>query len=60
MEPVITKFRDYVLYLKHNLNAQAIGALQGESAKIQIDISKLIEQMNAAIRQADDFLKQTK
>jgi len=60
MEPVITKFRDYVLYLKHNLNAQAIGALQGESAKIQIDISKLIEQMNVAIRQADDFLKQTK
>jgi hypothetical protein len=60
MEPVLTKFRDYVLYLKHNLNAQAIGALQGESAKIQIDISKLIEQMNAAIRQADDFLKQTK
>jgi hypothetical protein len=60
MEPVIMKFRDYVLYLKHNLNAQAIGALQGESAKIQIDISKLIEQMNAAIRQADDFLKQTK
>ena len=60
MEPVLTKFRDYVLYLKHNLNAQAIGALQGESAKIQIDITKLIEQMNAAIRQADDFLKQTK
>jgi len=60
MEPVLTKFRDYVLYLKHNLNAQAIGALQGESAKIQIDISNLIEQMNAAIRQADEFLKQTK
>jgi hypothetical protein len=60
MEPVLTKFRDYVLYLKHNLNAQAIGALQGESAKIQIDISKLIDQMNAAIREADEFLKQTK
>jgi hypothetical protein len=60
MEPVLTKFRDYVLYLKHNLNAQAIGALQGESAKIQIDISKLIDQMNAAIREADHFLKQSK
>jgi hypothetical protein len=60
MEPVLTKFRDYVLYLKHNLNAQAIGALQGESAKIQIDISKLIDQMNTAIREADEFLKQTK
>lgn len=60
IEPVLAKFRDYVLYLKHNLNAQAIGALQGESAKIQIDISKLIDQMNAAIREADDFLKQSK
>ena len=60
MDPVLAKFRDYVLYLKHNLNAQAISALQGESAKIQIDISKLIEQMNVAIREADDFLKQTK
>ena len=60
IEPVLTKFRDYVLYLKHNLNAQAIGALQGESAKIQIDISKLIDQMNAAIREADEFLKQSK
>lgn len=60
LQPVLTKFRDYVLYLKHNLNAQAIGALQGESAKIQIDISRLIEQMNAAIREADQFLQQTK
>lgn len=60
MEPVLVRFRDYVLYLKHNLNAQAVGALQGEAAKIQIDISKLIDEMNAAIRQADDFLKQNK
>jgi hypothetical protein len=60
MEPVLAKFRDYVLYLKHNLNAQAIGALQGEATKIQVDISKLIEAMNAAIREADRFLQQTK
>ncbi len=57
MEPVLVKLREYVLYMKHNLNAQAIGALQGEAAKIQIDISKLIEEMNAAIREADEFLK---
>jgi Skp family chaperone for outer membrane proteins len=60
MEPVLVKFRDYVLYLKHNLNAQAIGALQGEAAKIQIDISKLIDEMNAAIREADRFLQENK
>jgi hypothetical protein len=57
MAPVLGKFRDYVLYLKHNLNAQAIGALQGEATKIQIDISKLIDEMNEAIRRADEFLK---
>jgi hypothetical protein len=31
MDPVLTKFRDHVLYLKHNLNAQAIASLKGES-----------------------------
>ena len=57
MEPVLVKFRDYVLSLKHNLNAQAIGALQGEASKIQIDVSRLIEEMNASIRQAEEFIK---
>lgn len=60
MEPVLVKFRDYVLYMKHNLNAQAIGALQGEATKIQIDISRLIDEMNVAIREADTFLQQNK
>jgi len=58
MEPVLAKFRDYVLYLKHNLNAQAIGALQVEAKKIQIDISQLIDEMNAAIRKADEFMRE--
>ena len=30
MEPVLSALRDNVLYLKHNLNASAVGALQGE------------------------------
>jgi hypothetical protein len=59
LEPVLVKFRDYVLYMKHNLNAQAIGALQGEAKKIQIDISQLIDEMNAAIRKADEFIRAT-
>jgi hypothetical protein len=58
MDPVLTKFRDHVLYLKHNLNAQAIASLKGESASIQSDIAKLIEDMNVSIRQADEFIKQ--
>src|SRR3954468_5559586 len=58
MDPVLHKLHDYVLALKHTLNAQAIAALSGESAKIQADVSKLIEDMNASIARADEFIRQ--
>ncbi len=58
MEPVLHKLHDYVLALKHTLNAQAIAALQGESTKIQSDISRLIDDMNTSIAHADEFIKQ--
>jgi hypothetical protein len=58
MDPVLTKFRDHVLYLKHNLNAQAIASLKGEAVSIQNDIARLIEDMNGSIQQADAFIKQ--
>ena len=57
MTPVLTQFRDYVLYLKHNLNAQAIASLKGEATNIQTEISKLIAQMNQSIAKADEFVK---
>lgn len=58
MAPVLSEFNDYVLYLKHNLDAQAIASLQGESASIQTEIGRLIEQMNQSIARADSFVKQ--
>lgn len=57
MDPILTKFHDNVLYLKHNLNAQAIGALKGESVKIESDISGLIADMNKSIAEAESFIK---
>jgi hypothetical protein len=57
MSPILTKFHDNVLYLKHNLNAQAIGALKGESVKIEGDISKLIADMNASIAESEAFIR---
>lgn len=57
MAPVLTQFKDHVLYLKHNLNAQAIASLKGEATNIQAEIAKLITQMNAAIAKADEFVK---
>ena len=58
MEPVLSKFHDQVLYLKHNLNAQAIASLKGESINIQKDIEKLISEMNSSTAEADRFIKQ--
>jgi hypothetical protein len=54
--PVLTQLHDHVLYLKHNLNAQAIASSKGEAAGIQADITRLITQMNTAINRADEFL----
>jgi outer membrane murein-binding lipoprotein Lpp len=60
MDPVLRKFNDQVLFLKHNLNAQAIASLKGETANIQADITQLINEMNKSIAQADEFVKQMK
>ena len=57
MTPVLSQFKDYVLYLKHNLNAQAIASLKGEATNIQNEISKLVAQMNQSIAKADEFVK---
>jgi uncharacterized protein (DUF3084 family) len=57
MDPVLAQFNDQVLYLKHNLNAAAIGALKGETLDIEKEIEQLIRDMNASIRQADAFIQ---
>lgn len=56
MTPVLNTLRDNTLYLKHNLNASAIGALQGEFTNLEQDIQFAIKQMNAAIAESDKFL----
>lgn len=57
MGPVLTNLRDYVLYLKHNLNAQAVSSLRKEVADIETEVSSLIEDMNRSIKEADAFVK---
>lgn len=57
MDPVLRKFRDQVLYLKHNLNAKAIASLKGESLSIQGDIESLIADMNKSIASAESFIR---
>lgn len=57
MEPVLVSFRDHVLFLKHNLNAQAIASLQGELGSIESDVGRLIKEMEASIAEAQSFIK---
>jgi hypothetical protein len=56
MYPVLTKLKDYVLYLKHNLNAKAVGSLSGEVVSIEKDVAKLIRDMNVSIKEAANFI----
>ena len=56
MYPVLDLFRDQVLFLKHNLNARAIAALDTETSVIEAQVRRLIEEMNASIAEADAFI----
>lgn len=60
MEPVLSALRDNVLYLKHNLNASAIGALQGEFNGIRKEINQLVTEMNKAIAESNKFISSMK
>jgi len=56
MAPVLRIFRDNVLFLKHNLNAQAIASLQNEFAGLESEIEILIARMNEAIESSNEFI----
>lgn len=56
MDPVLATFRDQVLFLKHNLNAQAVGSLGDTSRDLQKDIGRLIADMEKSIREAGAFI----
>jgi hypothetical protein len=57
MDPILRRLKDYVLYLKHNLNAQAIGVLKKEVGDIEMEVQGLIQDITQSIAEADSFLK---
>jgi hypothetical protein len=57
IEPVLSAFRDQVLFLKHNLNARAIASLRNDLAEVEADIASLVRDMNASIAEADEFIR---
>jgi len=54
--PILTVFKDQVLFLKHNLNARAIASLKGELGSIESDVSALIVSMEKSINEANAFI----
>nr|MBF0221840.1 DUF2959 domain-containing protein [Desulfobulbaceae bacterium] len=58
--PVLSAFKDQVLYLKHNLNAQAIASLQNELVAVEGDIVLLVKEMEASIKEANAFIETLK
>lgn len=56
MQPVLNAFQDQVLFLKHNLNARAIAALEGTVASLESEVATLISDMEASIEEANRFI----
>lgn len=55
-EPALARLEDQVLFLKHNLNASAIGSIRDELPRVQADAERLKHDIEAAVAEADRFL----
>jgi DNA repair exonuclease SbcCD ATPase subunit len=58
MDPVLARFHDQVLFLKHNLNARAVAGLRGNLEQMQGDVERLVRDMEASIAEANAFISQ--
>ncbi|MEM7253354.1 MAG: DUF2959 domain-containing protein [Pseudomonadota bacterium] len=55
--PVLEVLQDNVLFLKHNLNAQALSSLRGEVVSIEGRVDALVAEMESAIAEANNFIR---
>jgi len=60
LEPALRPLRDQVLFLKHNLNARALTSLKDEVQKVDVEVNRLIEDINVAVEEANGFINQIK
>lgn len=58
IQPVLAAFYDQVLFLKHNLNAQAVASLQEELNSVEQEITILIKEMEQSIEEANAFIRE--
>ena len=56
VKPVLTIFKDQVLFLKHNLNARAIASLKNELGTVDSDVNALLSAMQQAINESNAFI----
>lgn len=56
IDPVLIMFRDRVLFLKHNLNAVAIAAIESDLSLIKLEINELTREIENSINEADRFI----
>ena len=56
IEPILRPLRDRVLFLKHNLNARALGALTKEIGTVRTGVDELVADMQRSIAEADAFI----
>lgn len=56
LDPALRPLQDNVLFLKHNLNAAAIGALDRESATVEGNVDELLKNLDRSIDEANRFI----
>lgn len=56
IDPVLSALYDQVLFLKHNLNAQAIVSLKDELLWVERNTDSLVKEMEASIEEANRFI----
>lgn len=56
MDPLLQTFKDQVLFLKHNLNAQMVSGLEDVVVDIEAEVGALVQDLQQAIDEADEFI----
>jgi len=56
LEPALRPLRGQALFLKHNLNAQAIAGLKGEVVQVDAQVNSHVAEIDRAVAEADRFI----
>ncbi|MFN8392480.1 MAG: DUF2959 family protein [Bdellovibrionota bacterium] len=60
LDPALRPMKDNVLFLKHNLNAAAIGSLDRETTVVEENVDSLIRNLDHSISEAQAFIETIK